>query len=285
MKRLAGCVLAALLLAAPAGAQDPGDPDAEGCKDSALLTRIPGCTIRECRAKEFEAVELQNGPVKEGETPKTALEGAFEFIQYVCPARLSVLQVHRNAENALKAAGYGIVFSGHDENEWQQVTARKGGQWVGVMSRPSDDFVVYELTTLRTEAMKQEIQADATAMAAEINRTGSVAVYGVTFDTARATIQPGSEAVLGEVATLLKDHADWRFEVQGHTDNVGQAAANLTLSEGRAQAVVAWLAARGVDADRLVAKGYGDTRPVADNATEEGRAKNRRVELKKLNEE
>ena len=273
-----------MLAAAPALAQSPGDPDAEGCKDSTLLTRMPGCTIVECSAREFDAVTLQVRPVTDD--PGTQeLEGAIEFVQYVCPARLSFIQLQRNALNAFKAAGYTIVLNGRDGNDNPIVTARKGPQWVQVETTGWNDDTSYKLTAVKVEEMKQEIAADASAMAEAINRSGAVAVYGITFDTGKAALQAGSEQVLGEIVKLLQAHADWQFEVQGHTDNVGRAAANLALSEQRAKAVVAWLTGRGIDAGRLVAKGYGDSRPVGDNASEDGRAKNRRVELKKLNEE
>jgi outer membrane protein OmpA-like peptidoglycan-associated protein len=135
------------------------------------------------------------------------------------------------------------------------------------------------------KGVKQDVAADASAMEAEVHRTGSVVLYGIAFDAGKATLQTGSEKMLAEIVKLMKDHTDWRFEVQGHTDNVGAKAANLTLSEQRAKTVVEWLTKNGVAAARLVAKGYGDTVPLMDNATNEGRAKNRRVELKKLNEE
>ena len=138
---------------------------------------------------------------------------------------------------------------------------------------------------LAAPAFAQSIAADASAMEAEINKTGSVVLYGINFDTGKATLQAGSEAMLAEVVKLLKERTDWRFEIQGHTDNVGQKAVNLTLSEQRAKTVVDWLTTNGIAASRLVAKGYGDSNPVADNTSDEGRAKNRRVELKKLHEE
>jgi outer membrane protein OmpA-like peptidoglycan-associated protein len=81
---------------------------------------------------------------------------------------------------------------------------------------------------------------------------------------------------------MLKENPDVKLSVEGHTDNAGAATANQTLSEKRAQAVVAWLTANGVEASRLKAKGWGQTKPVADNVAEEGRAKNRRVELVKM---
>jgi OmpA-OmpF porin, OOP family len=133
--------------------------------------------------------------------------------------------------------------------------------------------------------MEQRQVAEASAIEAEIHRTGAVALHGITFETGSATLLSGSDKILREIVKLLEDRRDWRFEVQGHTDNIGGKAANLALSEQRAQAVVDWLTRNGIAASRLVAKGYGDTAPLSDNATEEGRAKNRRIELKKLNEE
>ena len=106
-----------------------------------------------------------------------------------------------------------------------------------------------------------------------------VPLYGVLFDFNKATLQPVSDGILQQVAGLLKATPTLKVEVQGHTDNVGGDAYNQTLSEARAKSVMAWLVAHGISADRMTAKGYGKTRPVADNGTDEGRAKNRRVEI------
>ena len=130
-----------------------------------------------------------------------------------------------------------------------------------------------------------EPRADAAAMEAEIHRTGSVVLPGITFETGTARLAAASEPILGEIVRLMRDHTDWRFEVQGHTDNVGAKPANLSLSEQRARTVVEWLTTNGIAPARLVARGYGDSVPLSDNTTDEGRARNRRVELKKLNEE
>jgi outer membrane protein OmpA-like peptidoglycan-associated protein len=85
--------------------------------------------------------------------------------------------------------------------------------------------------------------------------------------------------VLSDLLAVLKSNADWRLRIEGHTDNVGDKAANLKLSNARAAAVAAWLTGQGIDAARLSTAGLGDTQPVADNSTEDGRAKNRRVVL------
>jgi outer membrane protein OmpA-like peptidoglycan-associated protein len=79
---------------------------------------------------------------------------------------------------------------------------------------------------------------------------------------------------------LLKDNPTVRIEISGHTDNVGKPSDNMALSNNRAKAVVSYLISKGITAQRLAAKGYGETKPVADNKTEEGKAKNRRTELK-----
>ena len=111
--------------------------------------------------------------------------------------------------------------------------------------------------------------------------SGTLTLHGVLFDTAKSDIRPESNAVLDELAALLKKDAALNLKINGHTDNVGAKAANLALSRSRAAAVKAALVSRGVAAGRLTAEGYGDTRPVADNSAEEGRRQNRRVELVK----
>jgi len=121
--------------------------------------------------------------------------------------------------------------------------------------------------------------AGAVDLGANLAKTCHVAIYGVLFDFNKSTLQPASDATLQPVANLMAADKSLKLEIQGHTDNVGADAYNQTLSEARAKAVVTWLTQHGVAADRLTAKGYGKTKPVADNGSDEGRAKNRRVEI------
>ena len=114
-----------------------------------------------------------------------------------------------------------------------------------------------------------------------LDREGHAAVYGIYFDTDQAALKPDSEIALGHILDLLQRDSNLKLEVQGHTDNTGSSAHNRELSGQRAASVKKWLLDHGVADARLTAKGYGDTQPVADNKTPEGRAKNRRVELKK----
>jgi len=116
----------------------------------------------------------------------------------------------------------------------------------------------------------------------ELDRLCHIALYGVLFDFDKATIKPESDAVLARAAAALAKEGTAHIEVQGHTDAIGTDAYNQTLSEARARSVMVWLTQHGIAADRLTAKGYGKTVPVADNGSDEGRAKNRRVEIAKI---
>ena len=276
------CVSVALL--GTAAAQEPGDPDEEGCKDLPILSRMPGCTITSCGTKEYDAAEVAVGALNDAtaEHPMKSLEGQVETVTYICPEKLSLLQVGRNAETALKAAGYEVVFSGKSWHDTRIVTAQKDARWVQVKVEPWNEYTSYELTSVVVKGLAQEMEATADQMAAEIARTGHVAVHGITFDTGSANIKPASDKVLGEVASLLQKNPAWKMRLEGHTDDVGGKAANQKLSEQRAAAVVAWLASHGIAPDRLTSQGFGDGKPIAVNKTEEGRAKNRRVELVKL---
>ena len=127
--------------------------------------------------------------------------------------------------------------------------------------------------------MKQEVVADAKAMRNDLMETGKTIVHGVYFDTGSATVKPESEPALDEMVKLLKGSPELKVYVVGHTDNVGGPESNLKLSSDRAASVVRALTARGISASRLKFAGVGSYSPVASNNTDEGRAKNRRVEF------
>jgi OmpA-OmpF porin, OOP family len=110
-------------------------------------------------------------------------------------------------------------------------------------------------------------------------KSGNATLRNVHFATGKAEITPDSDAELSAVAQTLKDNPDWKVRVEGFTDIVGNADANLKLSQERADAVMNRLVSLGVDAGRLSAEGFGAARPVASNSTAAGRQKNRRVQL------
>lgn len=109
-----------------------------------------------------------------------------------------------------------------------------------------------------------------------------IVTHGINFDIDKATIKPESMGTLNMIVQVMKDNPDVKFEVDGHTDNSGMPAHNLTLSQQRADAVRDQLVKMGIDASRLTSKGFGDTKPIGDNNTLEGKANNRRVEFVKM---
>jgi len=246
------------------------DADADGCKDSAIITRMPGSTIHSCENKEFDQAKM---PIDTDGNEKT-VEGEYHYWDYGTREGVSEIQVFRNFETALKQAGFSVVYEGSPGT----ITAHKGGTWYLLDNKGT----FYYQTIVTEKAMSQEVTADASSLSDELKKSGHVAIYGIHFETGKASILPDSENVLGEIVKMLRQNPDVKLSVEGHTDNVGAAAANQLLSEKRAQSVVTWLTAHGVEASRLKSKGWGQSKPVADNGSEDGRAKNRRVELVKM---
>jgi OOP family OmpA-OmpF porin len=150
-------------------------------------------------------------------------------------------------------------------------------KWVHVNTR-ADSFQVW-VTVVTVRDMPTILSAG--ELQKQIDAQGFVTL-NVNFDTNKALIRPSDQPILDQVVGLLKNSPTLRLSVDGHTDNVGNADANKLLSQQRADAIVAYLVRSGIVANRLQATGYGMGQPVADNRSEEGRAKNRRVELVKL---
>jgi formylglycine-generating enzyme len=127
---------------------------------------------------------------------------------------------------------------------------------------------------VKTEEPKKPLQ--------ELDEKGFMDIYGIYFDIGKSIVKPEGYPVIDQIASYMKDSPNVRLEIEGHTDNTGNAEANLTLSQKRADAIKAELVKRGIDPSRIVTKGFGATVPVADNKTAAGRTQNRRVTIKKL---
>jgi hypothetical protein len=158
--------LALSALAQPVFAQEPG-VDAEECqgKASKLLTRMPGCGLYECSRKDYDAADVVVNMA--GETK--SLEGELEILQFVCPSTLSPLQLARNAEAALKKAGYTVGLAGRaDGYDFPIATGHKGAQWIMVETGMFNEFAWYKQTAVLVKEMAQEMTASAQAMAEAI---------------------------------------------------------------------------------------------------------------------
>ncbi len=276
-RKLAATLFVAFLCAPAAFAQE----DKQGSKDYAGIARMPDHYIYNYEPSPFEGFGF--AVMKNGKRTEERVEGKLVKIHYLTRNNVpkpNALQIARNYQNAVKAAG-GEVLDDHDGGYWHENTLRmqKDGEeiWIRVKADGPGD---YWLFIAEREGMKQDVTMDAAAMGTGLDAKGSVALYGIYFDTAKSALKPESDPTLVEIGKLLSGSPALKVFVVGHTDMVGDAAANVKLSQARAEAVVAALVSRQkVAASRLVAFGAGPYAPVASNRSEEGRAKNRRVEL------
>jgi outer membrane protein OmpA-like peptidoglycan-associated protein len=248
--------------------------DVKGSSDHPLFpNRMPGYTISNYQQQGFSSYRFRTKP------PQT-IEGKYTRIHYYLQNRdqhPGGLAIRRNYENAIKSVGGQVVFS--DDNVSVMKATRNGVEvWAEVQASTNYAGRYYFLHIIEREAMNQVITAD--AMAAAIDKAGFIAL-DIHFATGKAEILPESRPIIDEVVSLLKNRPNLRIGVEGHTDNTGTPAANKSLSDARAKAVAAAIAAAGISPNRMEAVGYGQERPIADNRTEEGRAKNRRVEIVK----
>jgi outer membrane protein OmpA-like peptidoglycan-associated protein len=271
--KLITVILAALTVAVPS-AQTPGREDVRGSSDHPLFpNRMPGYRISTYQQQGFAAYKFRTKPPQE-------IEGAYTRISYYLndpKQHPGGLAIRRNYENAIRAVGGEVVYS--DDNVSVLKVIRDGTEvWAEIHASLRTTGRYYYLHIVERVPMKQVITAD--AMGAALDADGFIAL-DIHFDTAKADILPESRPIIEEIVALLKKRPALRVGVEGHTDNTGAPDQNRRLSAARAQAVVAALVAAGVEAARLEAVGHGQDRPVADNRTEEGRAKNRRVEIVK----
>lgn len=278
-----------------------GQDDAEGCKDHPLFNRLPGFYLSSCEKSQFDLKRFPVSPVDpngQGAKPKQVdVEGAFYFYSYKIKddtTKPSPLQTMRNFQNATRKSGGTVVadYPGwctaeldatlHHGNGCTffgttlRFTSQNKETWAFVESE--DNGETYEVWIVERETMKQDITVN--QLQEKLDKDGFITLY-INFETASAAIRPDSMPQLETVAQLLKASPALSLEVGGHTDNVGTPESNLRLSDARAKSVAAALVKLGCAAARLTAKGHGQTAPIADNRTEEGRAKNRRVELTK----
>ena len=276
---------AALLLGSIAAAASAGE-DVAGAKDHPMLTRWPGSYIAEFQ-KNYNAAEFLVTTPAGGEPDKKQVEGDHTSLLYFyqsADSQPSPLQVIRNYQAAVKAIGGAVVYErlpseGDGGETTLNVAANGKDVWVkvtpGIYSAPTQS---YQLVIVEAAAMTQVIGAS--KLWDDLSKNGFVTLY-INFDTGKSDLKDDGVRAVQEIVKALQSNPSLAISIEGHTDNVGDAASNKTLSESRAKSVMNAVVAGGIDASRLSAVGRGQESPIADNRTEEGRAKNRRVELVK----
>jgi OmpA-OmpF porin, OOP family len=304
--------------------------DVPGGQDHPLIKRFSGSWLIGTRVDEFAQIEFPTNGKESGRklVDPAKVEGKVTRLYYIAPRGKSPIEVHRNYEQALGAAGFSekykcehdacakIFFvlpfstneitwgkgsietptgSGYslssgaipDEGRLSYGTISKGGTVLHVMvytSAAADKSTGLTSTYIQITEPKAmqtgQVVVDTSALKAGLESDGKIALYGIYFDTGKAVLKPESKAQLDEMAKLLQSQANLKVIVVGHTDNQGALDANIALSQARAEAVSqALIQTYRINASRIMAKGVANYSPLASNAAEAGRAKNRRVEL------
>lgn len=333
--RTLGRAFAALAITLPLAAGAAALPtDVPGGADHPMVRRFTGSTLIGFKQTDWDQAllplsERQSEDGRSKLLDTRTVEGKVTRLAYLAPLGKTPLEVQRNYEMALQAAGLKKLYA-CDANcsklyfawtktvdidagmAWSKgsIPATGGGAYnvaspwlydgrmlVGTLASGGRDVFVLlytssaaadntrmavtflEITEARAMTTGQ-VTVDAKALQGGLQADGKVALYGLYFDTGKAEVKPESKPQLDEMAKLLQAQPALRVYIVGHTDNQGSLEANVALSQQRAQAVVAALAGSyKIDAKRLQARGVASLAPVATNGTDDGRARNRRVEL------
>jgi outer membrane protein OmpA-like peptidoglycan-associated protein len=294
-----------VMLAAPAAQAQ--SRDVPGGRDYPGIGRFGGSVITGYQVKDFDAMLLQAAPFKDGKAAdERRLEGRVTRIAYRTGPGPSILEVSRNFEAQLAKAGFetlnacdtdacgGIPFSERidalpapmmwmDGFDFRYIAAKKseGGRdiYVGLVTSKNNDSITAQVSVAVVGALENKM-VDAVAMKKGLGEKGHIALYGIYFDTDKATLKAESKPTLDEMAKLLNGQPDLKVFIVGHTDSQGAYEHNMTLSRQRAEAVAAALTGSyRIAKGRLYTAGVGYLAPVGSNQTDEGRALNRRVEL------
>lgn len=243
-------------------------------KDYRLLGHMPGYTVTGASAKNFDQFDF---PTADG---SVNIRGKLSDINYAEPDKkperqVTMQEVIENYREALKDLGAETLRDPGLDAENLSARLDDHGQLVYLFVSPSRIVAVEE------KPFQMTVQAPtADAMKTQLDKDGHIALY-VNFDFAKATLKPDATPVIAQIVALMKNNPDLKVEIDGHTDSIGGHDYNMKLSQDRAASVVAAVTAGGIDGSRLASSGFGPDQPIAGNDTDEGRAKNRRVELVK----
>lgn len=257
--------------------------DAEGCKDHSFFNRIENYYIEGCK-ENYNEYEFMIGNDKTQTLEGTLIDILYTYDGPFGPNLPSKLQVIRNYENAVAKMGGKKVYSRTtDDGGWTGATfhLQKDGNdyWLGIYDLNNNPVDQFTLVLLTIEGMKQEIVAN--EMFEKINSGLPLALY-INFETGKSAVKGDSENIVQELYQMMSENPTLQILVEGHTDNVGNKTSNQILSEQRAASLKSALVQKGIGTDKIKTVGFGQEQPLADNSTDDGKAKNRRIEIKKI---
>jgi len=285
--------------------------DIEGGKDYPLVSRFSGSIMEYYQLKNFDRYFILS--LNDNKISNYEVDGEITRIQYSVGKEHSVFEIDKSYENSLKKAGFKILTTLDDKNcgvNLQEQLYNDEFNGLNKLPRealnPGDDEFAYLAAKKETDnndiyivvytAFERgdllitfdaiEVQGmdnnlvTVKNIAEDISSSGHIAIYDILFDTGRSNIKPESETALKNIAEYLNAHPEKKFIIVGHTDNTGDFDANIKLSLDRATTVITELTTKfGINAEQLKAYGDGSTSPIATNSSNEGKAKNRRVEI------
>jgi outer membrane protein OmpA-like peptidoglycan-associated protein len=285
MNRHLACVLVLMVgfSSSPVQAQVP-----DHCIEHPFIRPFPGSTLNpSCKHQDFNEYAFTITNPESGREDKVTAQGKYWYLRYVvydesgsfADRSRSILEYRENYKRAALERGGSILYEREGRLTFTLPGEDGSTTWCHVYVSNGS---AQELFIIEVAPMVQSMKFGPAEMKAALDADGRVQLHGILFDLDKATLQSESTEQLQHVVTLLKSYPDLRLEVQGHTDDQGEDAYNLSLSQRRAETVVSYLGLFGIDAARVSPKGFGESTPVAPNTTEEGRAKNRRVELVRM---
>jgi len=294
--------------------------DIAGAEDNPLISRFQGSTIQYYRAVKWDKYVLPYSKYGDNQPwpwKKTLeLQGQINRIQYVTSKDNNAAYVYMNYLNALKKSDWEILYSGSGDDElgtesysWQYYMFQgglnlrdkfgskygfRGGNYAYIAAKYEDNDTSYyaaiyiieqdDETMINQDIIKVKNPdvglVTAKLLTEKIDKKGHLALDGIFFETGKATLTENSVPALKNIAEYINLNKDKKYFIVGHTDNVGDFALNMNLSENRAKAVMNELISKyNVDLNQLKAYGVANLTPMVSNSTEEGKAKNRRVEI------
>src|SRR5690554_4995102 len=270
-----------ILFSFPAFAQKA---DAKGCKDHPIFERIEKYFISDCNGNADEYVIMM------GENKPKPMEGNVTEITYRYDAEAGATlpsrsQVVKNYEDAIvKMGGQKIYSNTKEDAKWRggtfKIEKNQNIYWVGVYNMINDPVDQFRLIVVEQDKMMVALEKN--DMFEQID-SGEAVILNFNFEPETAKLQRDSMRFIYDIFGMMKRNPGLKITIEGHTDTMGSKESSMALSESRAESVKSALVSKGISSDRISTKGYGSSKPVSDNKSEEGRAKNRRMEIKKQN--